>query len=174
MLGISRWAFLALFSIGGTAVPCIPDGGSTTIDYPAPKPEIDFDGGGGRLGGGLDRVVPVDWEYSKVDAPTAWEADPISADDPMGDGGPLPGDRVGVTVENRGGKLYGPNGDCQNCALGEGKCIEMYMKVVVKIRITIHAEASFKPGGIGGGGGGSLDVWAYVTLRTDKKKICPC
>lgn len=94
------------------ALPCVPDGGSTTITLPRPSLPADLPGApSGNFWAGT--------------SPGAEEHDDTSPNDAMGKATPdATGNSASVDVTNTGGNLKGPNGTVQNGG-SEGDCIEV-------------------------------------------------
>lgn len=156
---------VTLLAVPAMAFPsedCIPDDGAThTVTF--------------------ESDLPVD---SKVGESTvqAFEADPISADDPMGGGtvAAQGGGSATLTVEvtNTAGDLAGPNGEVQNGTGELGDCIEVYVTYIVrhKVQICTTVGVTIEPLGMGGGGTTQQcwDQWVKRKQKSEVKTVCPC
>ncbi len=141
------------------AIPCVPDGGSSTVTLPRPPlpPAPAGAPGSSSWGGG---------------APQAYEHDDASPNDPMGPATPgSGGSDASVEVSNSGGDLSGPNGDVVNGGW-EGDCIEVTIcwtyNTWVRRQKFVFTETGYA----------IIYYWAYVTKEVcnggNDVEVCPC
>lgn len=155
-------------SASPTSAPCVPEG--NTVPHAFDRP---------RLGQPGDPVGAewVDRDPNLQDGsgdPQAYEADPLSNDDPMGAAAPVPpGDSAEVPVTNSGGDLAGPNGEDQNGA-GEGPCIEVYVEWTYRYPVTVQRSHHLSLWGASTGETETFIIWREGKKRSKIKEICPC
>ena len=172
---------LALFALplaasGDGGVPCIPDGTTRAVDFDLPAPGSDGVTAPAPdakpWGGGS----PFQWASDKSHPTEAKDADTWSPDDDMGDAKAADG-KVSVPIQNKDGKLSGPNGEVQNGGT-EGDCIEVYVEVSYKVwtqKIRTFG-IDITPGGLGIKGTETEITyeWVWHTYTTKEKEVCPC
>lgn len=139
---------LALFALplaaAGGSNPCVPEG--KTQDFTA-NPDLHADG------------IPTS---AIVASEPEWYDQDLTSQDEMGVGNPL-------TIENKAGKLSGPNGKVVNGGL-DGACIELHYRVLIRYKVS--KKVTFEPGGIGASG--VAEVWASRWVSFVKGDVCPC
>ena len=159
----------AVAQASGPAVPCIPDGTTSDIEWTS-----DLTDPGVPVGA---TVVPG--------SITGHEHDDQSADDDMGSGShsqapaPNPSDpdihTFTIPVENKGGNLSGPNGTTQN-GFPEGDCIEVYASVTVKYQVSTTEAVTVEIGGVSTTTSITTTVWhtSVLNFRDAWRRVCPC
>lgn len=138
---------------------CVPDGQTTPVSFP--RPELDQPG------------VPVDAQWAPGGgAPSAWEKDSFTPDDPMPTA-PGTGDPAEVPVGNAGGKLKDGNGKTQNGGT-EGDCIEVYVEWTYLYPVKVNRGGAIRIGGATWSKNRCLQVWESGKLRSKVRQVCPC
>ncbi len=111
----------------------------------------------------------------------AWEEDPFSPNDPLGEliEAPLPGGGMTFTVpvRNDGGNLSGPNGVVQNGGV-EGDCIEVFVRYTIRysVKVCVTVETGVDAGGVNGSTARE-ECWTEIRRQTRSFKartVCPC
>lgn len=155
-------ALIGSFSLAiRLAIPCVPDGGTSTTSLDRPKlPEAES-----------GAPEPSSWEGGQG-SPTAEEHDDATSNEPMGNATPsADGSSASVDVSNSGGDLSGPNGDVVNGGW-EGDCIEVqicwHYTTWVKVLQFVFTETGFR----------TRYVWIKVRREIcnggNDTEVCPC
>lgn len=145
----------------GDSAPCIPEGGKSAFEFERPELGQEFDPTG------------AEWINGKTGDPKGKEED-VLYDDELGAATPgEPPTKATLEIENKSGKLSGPNGVVQNGG-GEGDCIEVYLEWTYRYPATITRSASVKLNGFGVGSSVSVTVWMFATKKSKVMEICPC
>lgn len=178
ILALTLFALPLAFA-GESSDPCVPDGATKDVTFDLPDAgDLGTHGPDGQHGPSNGGPA-FEWLGNHDGKPAkALESDPISSDDPMGNGLVDPENQtVSVPVKNDDGDLSGPNGDVQN-GVGEGDCIEVYMTVTYRVWEPSTEIVSFKLDPFGIGGGFSMTRthwgWHYYQYTTVERDVCPC
>ncbi len=143
-------ALLAPLLGGGGGSDCIPDGatGDVCLKRPGKPPAGEWDGDTG--------------------SPQAFENDPVF-DDPAG---PADSNEDGsvacVTIENRGGVLYLPNGETMDG--DDYECGSIYIEWYYWVFVYHHFYGRYGGAEVGGTWG----RWVRRSVRQGPVDVCPC
>lgn len=165
-------SLLALFTLALPILvedpPCVPEGGSSEVEFE--RPELDEAGD----------PAGAEWTGEGGD-PEAFDED-VASDDSMGDADSEDGGSTAtVTVENEEGDLSGPNGEVVNGGL-DGDCAEVYVewtyRYPARVTTLFGTGLNFDFGIFGQlfnfSRAVTVTVWAEGTKRDGPKEVCPC
>jgi hypothetical protein len=145
----------------GNSPPCVPAGSSAELEFERPPLGQDGD------------PKDAEWTNEGTGNPQGKEEDTFR-DDKMGSAtAGDPPDKATLAVENKAGKLSGPNGEVQNGA-GEGDCIEVYVEWTYRYPATLTRSSSVTVDGVGSGVSIAVVVWKFGKKKSEPKELCPC
>lgn len=152
---------LLLGLLGSSGDPCVPEGGTLDLEFDRPALGEPGDPAGA-------------WWKEPHGDPQAWEVDPLPPNDPMGPGTPsADGTSATVEIENKAGKLSGPNGTVQNTGT-EGNTIEVKMCWTYYYVDHIYITYDFKPFGVGGSVTIARDIVRSGRKCSEPQEVSPC
>ncbi len=111
---------------------------------------------------------------------TGWDKDYFTADDYLGRATFTKPNKITVPIENKAGKLSGPNGVSQNGGT-EGDCIEVYVRFLIQYQVTVcYRRGSTVSHGHGGSSNSEEECWTewrrawWTDSKSSPKEVCPC